>query len=109
MRKDVHGKGIGKKLYAALEPLLFAQGYQVLYAIVTDENTGSLAFHRAVGYTQVAHLKNCCWKFGKSLGIVYLEKRVDFVESPRENPTPWPAFVEDAGNFATILDKMTLS
>jgi len=106
---DCHGKGIGKKLYAVLEALLFAMGYEVLYAIVTDENEGSLSFHRAVGYEQVAHLKNCGWKFGKSLGIVYLEKRAEFVGSPSENPVPWPTFVENAGNIATILDKITLS
>ena len=109
IREDCHGMGIGKRLYAALEKLLFAMGYQVLYAIVTDENEGSLSFHRAVGYGQVAHLKNCGWKFGKNLGIVYLEKRVDFVCSPSENPVPWRAFVENAGITATNLDKITLS
>lgn len=108
IRSDCHGKGIGKKLYTALETLLFAQGYQVIYAIVTDQNDGSIAFHRAMGYVQVAHLPNCCWKFGKSLGIVYLEKRGDFVENPSICPTPWPAFVEDAGNAPIILDNLPL-
>ena len=109
VRSDHHGRGIGKKLYDALENLLFAMGYRVLYAIVTDENQGSLAFHRALGYTQVAHLKNCAWKFQKNLGIIYLEKRADFVDSPSENPAPWSEFVENAGKVADILDKITLS
>ncbi len=109
IRSDCHGRGIGKKLYAALESLLFAMGYEVLYAIVTDENEDSLAFHRALGYTQVAHLKNCCWKFEKSLGIIYLEKRAGFVDSPSEMPIRWSLFVENAGKVAKILDKITLS
>ena len=109
IRSDCHGKGIGRKLYAALEALLFAMGYGVLYAIVTDENEGSLAFHRALGYAQVAHLKNCAWKFKKSLGIIYLEKRPEFVEYPSENPVEWLEFVENAGKVAKILDKITLS
>lgn len=109
IRSDCHGRGIGKKLYAALEELLFAMGYQVVYAIVTDENRESIAFHKAVGYTQVAHLKNCAWKFKKSLGIIYLEKRVEFVDFPSEKPVLWREFVENAGKVAKILDKFTLS
>lgn len=108
VRGDCHGRGIGKRLYAALEPLLFGQGYQVLYAIVTDENEGSLTFHRGAGYTQVAHLKNCCWKFGKSLGIIYLEKRSKIVENPSNFPVPWGTFVENAGKISTILDNLPL-
>lgn len=109
VRGDCQGRGIGRKLYGALEQLLFAMGYRVLYAIVTDENRGSVAFHTALGYRQVAHLKNCAWKFGRALGIFYLEKRVEFVDSPSENPVKWSTFVENAGKVAKILDKMTLS
>lgn len=109
VRADAHGRGIGKKLYAVLEPLLFAQGYQVLYAIVTDENDGSLAFHRAAGYVQTAHLQNCGWKFGKSLGIVYLEKRSKFVKVPSNFPIPWSKFVESVGNLTIFLDNLPLS
>ena len=109
IHRDHHGRGMGKKLYAALEALLFEQGYQVLYAIVTDENDSSIAFHLATGYTQVAHLKNCAWKFGKNIGIVYLEKRGGFVSCPSKTPTPWRVFVENDGKIATILDKFTLS
>ena len=109
IRADHHGRGIGRKLYAALEALLFAQGYRVLYAIVTDENEDSLAFHRALGYTDVAHLKNCSWKFGRSLGILYLEKRAENVSPPSNPPRPWNRFVENAGNIGTILDNLPLS
>ena len=109
VRGDCHGRGIGKKLYTALENLLFAMGYRVLYAIVTDENEHSLAFHRALGYTPVAHLKNCAWKFQKNLGIIYLEKRAEFVDSPSENPVPWSVFVENAGKNGAILDILPLS
>lgn len=108
VRTDCHGRGIGRKLYGALEKLLFRLGYQVIYAIVTDENEASLAFHRAVGYKEMAHLPLCGWKNGKNLGIVFLEKRVDFVHSPRENPASWRDFVESAGNDGRILDILPL-
>lgn len=109
IRQDCRGRGIGKKLYAALETLLFQLGYQVLYAIVTDENAGSIAFHQKAGFVQVAHLENCAWKFAKNIGIIYLEKRSAFVSSPSENPLPWCNFVENAGKINSILDKFTLS
>lgn len=109
VRADCHGRGIGKKLYGTLEKLLFAMGYEVLYAIVTDENEGSIAFHRALGYAQVAHIPDCGWKFGRHLGIVYLEKRANFVHSPSEKPALWCEFVENDGNISRILDILPLS
>ena len=68
------GKGIGKKLYTALEAILKAQGYRKTYAIVTSENDASLAFHQAVGFRITAAMPQCGWKFGKLLGITWLEK-----------------------------------
>lgn len=109
VRADCHGRGIGKRLYGALEKLLFAMGYEVLYAIVTDENEGSIAFHRALGYKKVAHLPDCGWKFGKHLGIVYLEKRVVFDKFPSEKPTLWCEIVKNDGNEGRILDILPLS
>lgn len=108
VREDCHGRGIGKKLYRALEKLLFAMGYEVLYAIVTDENEGSIKFHRVLGYEQVAHLPDCGWKFGRHLGIVYLEKRVVFGENPSQMPMRWCEFVESDGNAGRILDNLPL-
>jgi phosphinothricin acetyltransferase len=72
------GRGIGKKLYAALESLLKAQGYHKTYAIVTSANDGSLAFHKAVGFQEVATMPACGYKFGQLYGITWLEKILSF-------------------------------
>lgn len=109
VQQNAHGRGIGKKLYAALEAILFRQGYHVIYAIITDENQLSLGFHEAVGYRTVAHLPGCGWKFGRPLGIVYMEKRPKSVEIPMTSPIPWPQFVDSAINFSNFLDNLTLS
>lgn len=71
---QAQGRGIGKQLYAALEDILAKQGYRKVYAIVTSDNAGSVRFHQAVGYRIVAELPECGYKFGKLLGIVWLEK-----------------------------------
>ena len=44
IRPEAHGRGIGRQLYDALEQLLWRQGYQVIYALISTENTGSVAF-----------------------------------------------------------------
>ena len=104
-----HGKGIGKKLYAALESILYELGYQVIYSVITEENRGSIAFHEKVGYRYIATLPGCGIKFGKRLGIVWMEKRSNFVDIPSDFPLDWRSFVENDGNLSHILATLSLS
>ena len=48
---DAQGRGIGSRLVTALEKVLFYQGYQRIYALITAENQLSIAFHKKLGYT----------------------------------------------------------
>ena len=64
LKSSAQGQGIGRKLYLALEELLKLQGYRVLLALITGENTGSLAFHEKLGYVFAGELKGCGYKFG---------------------------------------------
>ena len=105
---EIQGKGIGKKLYTALEALLKQQGYRVLYAIITQENHGSLAFHQKLGYTLTAQFPNCGWKFQRWLGVTWLEKRLDFVESPSYTPIPIGDIVDSNQKLADILAILSL-
>ena len=106
---EIQGRGIGKALYATVENILWKQGYRVIYALITSENTGSLAFHEKVGYTYCAHFSDCGIKFGKSLGVIWMEKRSNSVELPSQPPLPWTAFVENVGNFMDDLASLPLS
>lgn len=81
-------KGIGKQLYAALEQLLQRQGYRKLYAIITEDNEASVAFHRAAGYRHTATMPNCGYKFGKWHGIVWMEKDLNTWDAPPREPIP---------------------
>lgn len=80
------GKGIGKKLYAALEALLQRQGYKKVYALITTGNADSVAFHRAVGYRYVATLSDCGYKFGAWYGVVWMEKELNTWDTPPREP-----------------------
>ena len=109
LRQDARGRGIGKRLYAALEALLSQMGYQVSFAIITGENRTSLAFHRALGYEKCAEMVKCGLKFGRWLDVDWLEKRLDSVEIPRNPPIAWRDFRKDAQRIENILGKMSLS
>lgn len=77
------GKGIGKKLYAALEQLLQRQGYRKAYAVITTANAGSVAFHRAVGYHHTATMPDCAYKMGAWHGTIWMEKDLNMDTPPR--------------------------
>lgn len=85
---EAWGRGIGKKLYAALEQRLQRQGYRRAYAIITTANEDSAAFHRAVGYRHVATLPECGYKFGKWYGTVWMEKILNTWDAPPHAPNP---------------------
>ena len=106
---QAQGRGIGNRLYAALEKLLTLQGYRVFYAVVTDVNTGSVAFHQALGYRITAHFPRCGFKFSRWVGTIWLEKRPDFGDISVIPPVLWSEFVNIDGNFRNILDILSLS
>ena len=71
---EAQGKGIGRKLYAALEQFLQLQGYRKVYAVITTDNEPSVAFHKAVGYRITATMPDCGYKFGRWYGTIWMEK-----------------------------------
>lgn len=83
---ECQGRGIGKRLYAALEQRLQAQGYRKVYAIITTANEGSVAFHRAVGYRHTATMPGCGYKFGQWYGTIWMEKDLNTWEAPPGAP-----------------------
>ena len=86
LRPESHRKGIGKKLYQALEQLLAIQGYKKVYAIITTANQPSLTFHEAVGYRHTATMPGCGYKFGTWYGTVWMEKDLAQWDAPEKPP-----------------------
>lgn len=106
---EIQGRGIGRKMYAAIERIMALQGYRVLYAVVTEENRGSVAFHQALGYKIAGQFSKCGFKFDRWVGVTWLEKHLDFVKNPSETPVSWKNIVENNENLQNILDKLALS
>lgn len=109
LREEARGKGIAAKLYTVLEAILKEQGYRVLYALVTSENAASIRFHEKMGYFIRAELPDCGYKFGRWLGLLWLEKELNFVGSPSAFPKSCLSIVQDAERFTNFLDSLSLS
>ena len=109
LKPEVRGRGIGRKLYAALEQILDCQGYQVLYALVTQENEASLRFHERCGYRVSVLFPNCGFKFGRWLGVIWMEKRLKSVEIPSYPPISWNRIRQTCQKISDILDTLSLS
>lgn len=109
LRPDAQGRGIGKKLYTALEKLLTLQGFRLSYAIITSENTHSLAFHQQMGYDVLAHFPDCGYKHGRHLGVTWMQKKLISAELPMNFPISFPEFMQNAENAQNILAILSLS
>ena len=107
--QSAHGRGIGRRLQLVLEEILRLQGYALVYAVITSENQGSLAFHKRLGYTFTAEMPGCGYKFGRNLGITWLEKRLFSGSIPSDFPVPWNHVVKNNNFFVHILAKIPLS
>ena len=102
-------KGIGRKLYEALEELLKGLGYRVLLALITGENSGSLRFHERLGYTFAGELIGCGYKFERWLGVFWLEKQLEIVHNSVDFPIKWSAIVQDEQKICDISYNLSLS
>ena len=105
----IHGRGIGRQLYDVLETIMFAQGYEILYAIITTENLPSIAFHTALGYTTTCAMPDCGVKFGRRLGTLWMEKSRKSSVIPVNPPVPWRNIVQNDGINPRCLDDLSLS
>ena len=106
---QIHGRGIGRSLYAALEEIMWQQGYRVIYSLITSENQASVRFHEKLGYVHSFECKNCGLKFGRWLGVIWMEKRADVAETPDTFPAPWRKVVDSDRKLSDILAKLSLS
>ncbi len=71
---QAQGKGAGRALMQALENHAHDQGIHSLWAGISGENPDGLAFHRKVGFTEIARLPEVGFKFGRWMDLVLMQK-----------------------------------
>lgn len=81
LRRDQRGKGVGRRLYQALEQSCARRGITNLYACIAyvepeDEylTQASVRFHERMGYHLAGRFRKCARKFGRWYDMVYMEK-----------------------------------
>jgi L-amino acid N-acyltransferase YncA len=65
------GRGIGRRLYAALLPMLRARGAHAVISGIALPNAASVALHESFGMRQVAHFRETGFKFGGWIDVGY--------------------------------------
>ena len=71
--KEHRGKGIGRKLLAALVEEGRAHGHHALLGRISADNTVSIRLHEALGFSVVGLLKEVGFKFGRWLDVSIME------------------------------------
>lgn len=101
LRQDVRGRGLGKRLYQALEDISRAQNVQSLYACIAYPDAddahlsgNSVAFHTHLGYTVVGRFPHCGYKFGTWYNMVWMEKTLGDHAVPPAAFVPFPELSE---------------
>jgi phosphinothricin acetyltransferase len=70
----VNGNGIGRQLMHKLEGQARARGVSNFIGGISGENLNGLAFHKALGFSDVGRLIGVGHKFGRSLDLVLMQK-----------------------------------
>ncbi|QSR30944.1 GNAT family N-acetyltransferase [Nocardioides sp. S5] len=68
------GLGTGRRMYDALLALLADDGVHVVVAAVAQPNPGSLALHRACGFTEIGTMREVGRKHDRWIDITWLQK-----------------------------------
>lgn len=96
VRMDGRRMGVGRRLYAALEQALRAQGVVNLYACIASVSRlddyltrDSVAFHERMGYRLAGQFDACGYKFGRWYDMVWMEKHIGGHTAPQPPVRPF--------------------
>jgi L-amino acid N-acyltransferase YncA len=85
---DARRLGAGRRLYGALFALLRRQGYRRAFAGIALPNAGSIALHRAFGFTDAGVWHAAGLKFGAWHDVGFFELGLGPLDVPERDPLP---------------------
>lgn len=86
---EARGQGGGRRLYAALLPILVAQGYVVAYAGIALPNPASVGLHEAMGFRPVGVYPGVGFKAGAWHDVGWWGCDLAPRETPPGEPIPF--------------------
>jgi len=101
LRPQAQGSGLAEPLYRCLMELLEAQGVRNFYGCITHPNPASEAFHRKLGFIDLAVYPRSGYKLGQWLDVLWNYLPLGEKEDP---PAPFRPFGElEPETVAAIL------
>jgi phosphinothricin acetyltransferase len=83
-----HRRGIGTALYAALLPLLEAQGFAQAIAAITLPNEASVRLHETFGFSQIGTYERVGFKFREWRSVGLWQRALAPLSTRPEEPKP---------------------
>jgi len=77
VRPGLHGKGIGTTLLKELIQRAKALGHRSIVAVISGDQTPSIALHAKHGFAEAGRLREAGYKFEKWLDVVYMQKMLN--------------------------------
>jgi len=82
VRDDARGRGVGRRLYAALFESLAGLGYFRAFAGIALPNAASVALHESVGFTPIGVYRQVGFKFGAWRDVGWWQRSLREPEAP---------------------------
>jgi L-amino acid N-acyltransferase YncA len=83
--ETARGRGIGSALVQRVVTHAREHDLHVVMAGITSDNAVSLRLHEKLGFTEVAHIKEVGYKFGRWLDLKFLQLVLDGPRRPTES------------------------
>jgi phosphinothricin acetyltransferase len=79
---EIHGQGVGARMYEHLFDVLAGEPIHRAYAGITLPNAASVALHRRFGFRDIGIYDEVGFKLGKYWSVIWLEKPMAFQGQP---------------------------
>lgn len=76
------GKGLGKILLTDIIQEAQNHDYHVIIGALDENNTGSIALHKQLGFTHCGTINEAAFKFGRWLNLVFYQKILSTPHTP---------------------------